>query len=597
MTTDWLERAAWSLRSPEFGDLSEDAKGVVMAFPGTPKVTVSEPLWELWRQLPAHPNILEAVATKSLRYAALDWQCGPVAIADDPDAAADIATRGYELTWICEFLYARVPTHSLAWMACPIVKFDLEGEIRIAFITASSANPRSLDRLPPEAVDRWPQLDKRGLVFVVGQLLRSLIVDGHRTPLGRVIEGCLEPKPTRRIASLDEVRHALRDAGARRRPPFGLRPKRLAWNELEQGIGHLALGQPVKALMRFERALQHDPGSQPARELRDLAIHRGADPIRGTPEPMLTTPRKPLAWSEGAATALVLEQERDFAAALETYRAVRLEDADLIALETAMARCHLRLGAFAKAIELADRALRRAPDHEEAVTIRIDAMLRKWQYIEALEATDAWLLRAPDAPHAHYVRGKSLLGLKRLLEARDAFDRACALRPEYLEAMLLRREADRSLRGLRAAVGTAAAMTLDVPAHLAELRSLLATGRVDDGILMLRRAAYERDAAAQLALAELLSFDRRFDEALAVFERAAELGTEHRHAALLGQARTLLELDRAEQALAVFDLICADRADLVEAIEGRARALVQLGRGAEAEDAFRRYTNKAMTLS
>jgi Flp pilus assembly protein TadD len=51
----------------------------------------------------------------------------------------------------------------------------------------------------------------------------------------------------------------------------------------------------------------------------------------------------------------------------------------------------------------------------------------------------------------------------------------------------------------------------------------------------------------------------------------------------------LLELDRAAPALAIFEHVITERPDLGESHEGRARALKQLGRDAEAEVAFRDY--------
>lgn len=163
------------------------------------------------------------------------------------------------------------------------------------------------------------------------------------------------------------------------------------------------------------------------------------------------------------------------------------------------------------------------------------------------------------------------------------------LSPRLVEAMLLRREVDRSLKGLRATVGVATAMTLDIPDHLAELQDLLVNGRSEDGIQMLMRAQYAGDAVAQLVLGNLLAFDGRFDEALGIFDGATRLGDAQVHAALLGKARTLLELNRPAESLAVFERVGAERPDLGESIEGRARALKQLGRDAEAEDAFRQY--------
>ena len=100
---------------------------------------------------------------------------------------------------------------------------------------------------------------------------------------------------------------------------------------------------------------------------------------------------------------------------------------------------------------------------------------------------------------------------------------------------------------------------------------------------------HERDAVAQLLLAGLLSFDRRDAEAITIYDAVAKLGGDHLHAGLLGKANSLMALGRAEEALVLFDRVSIERSELSEAIEGRARALRQLGRHAEAEKAFQQY--------
>jgi hypothetical protein len=170
--SDWLLRSDWSRRSPEFGGLrvhaSDGASFVAMEFAPLAGLEspAPEPLWRLWLGLHVHRNILQAVGRHWLRYAALDWSHQPLAIGDDPEAATRVATWGAKLTWVCEFLLRSVPGDSLGWMATPIVKFDLEGEIRIAFIAPDWNKPNSL---PPEVVAQWPQCDERGLVFMVGR--------------------------------------------------------------------------------------------------------------------------------------------------------------------------------------------------------------------------------------------------------------------------------------------------------------------------------------------------------------------------------------------------------------------------------------------
>lgn len=64
-----------------------------------------------------------------------------------------------------------------------------------------------------------------------------------------------------------------------------------------------------------------------------------------------------------------------------------------------------------------------------------------------------------------------------------------------------------------------------------------------------------RDALAQLLLAGCLAFERRFEEAIGIYDGVAEMSEEHRGAALLGKARVLMELGRGDEALALLDAI------------------------------------------
>jgi tetratricopeptide (TPR) repeat protein len=246
-----------------------------------------------------------------------------------------------------------------------------------------------------------------------------------------------------------------------------------------------------------------------------------------------------------------------------------------------------------------EHALACAPDHVEAHELRGTALLGCRRFSEALAAADAWITLAPGDGRAHHARGKALIGLGRPVDARAAFERASALSPQRLEAMLLRREVDRMTGTARVAVGSALPLTLDIPAHLGELRDALAGGRTVDAIALLQRPEYSRDAVAQRLLGELLAHDARFADALSAFDAALVLDdTIHQApAARLGKASALLGLGRANDALALFDGVIADHSELHEAFAGRARALVALGRTAEAETALQRYVALTGRLS
>ncbi len=603
---DWLERADWSRRSVEFGGLREERDRQRVAFVAMELAPPTwagafERLWQLWLRLPKHPNVLEALgehgdSERLLRYAAIDWKHRPVVLNVDPQGAARLASWGVDLAGTCEFLVFCVPKDIRGWFACPIVRIDLEGEVRIAFVPARG-DAALTARLPPEVGAQWPTCDERGLVFVVGQLLRDLVAVEARAltnPICQIIDRCLAEDPANRFATLKDLTNALVAAGGRRRLPHGTRPPRKVWNCIEAGLGQLALGQPKKAVTWFEQAVEQEriartthivkqsPSAQTLvlRACRDEVIKRAEE-------------GDTLLWTEAEARGTQFEQQGRFYEALELYRRVRPEGADLTALEVALARCSFELGDSAIASEYAQRALHRDPGHHVALELRANALLRARRHREALDAANTWLAVASDEGRAHLARGKSLLALGRVVDAREAFERASVRGPQLLEAMLLRRELDRSLKDVRAAAGTANAETIDLPEHLAELRDVLVNGRTSDAIAMLRRLQYASEPVALLLLASLLSFERLHADALVIYDLVLTLGEEHRHSALLGKADALLESGRADESLCLFERVSAERKESSEALEGRARALQRLGRIAEADTLFKQYVAMA----
>jgi tetratricopeptide (TPR) repeat protein len=112
---------------------------------------------------------------------------------------------------------------------------------------------------------------------------------------------------------------------------------------------------------------------------------------------------------------------------------------------------------------------------------------------------------------------------------------------------------------------------------------VLIGGDTAAAIVALGDARYATDADAQLLLARLLVFDRRFDAAFDVCDRL--VATSHRVPALVGKATALLELGKPGDALDIF----AQLPDDADAAEGAARALEMLGRVDEAAQAYRRF--------
>lgn len=616
----WRERVDWSRHGAEFGALrtmQEESTGqpfVAMEFapPGHDEVAVTDRLWEIWLSLPLHPNILEPVRADRgmlmLRYAAIDWTRRAADI-DRDDVAATVATWGVELTRAFEFLTVCMPAGEQAWIACPIAAIDIEGNIRLAF-ASPGGNVALMNRLAPEVHGTWPACNERSLVYAVGQVLLGLVKVGSATattPLGSVIQKCLAAKPQQRYRTLEELRGALVEAGGQRNRTRSFDADHI-WSAVEDAIGFLAKDDALSAVAQIADVVDRYPTSGLARRYAEdlqevtglsigsderVALARGRRVQFALPAFHRTTtlgvnavPREPdrtLRWEDVAAQGLQLQHERRFAEALDLYSRVRIED-NPKPLYVAIARCCLEAGEYGPAIDYA----RRVQQHDAKGTIGLElesmAWLRKKQFREALEVAGRWLAIAPDSARAHHTAGKALFGLRRLSEAREELDHACALEPQLLVAMLLRREVDRLTKHVRGVVGTASAQTVDLPAHLIELREVLIAGRTSEAIAILSRAEYDSDVDAQLLLGQLQTYAGRHEAALMTYERIA--GDRDGDAAV-GAGGALLALQRFADALERFDRVLAKHPERVDALLGRSHALRCLGRGAEADAAYK----------
>ncbi|MEO8701315.1 MAG: hypothetical protein ABI867_14805 [Kofleriaceae bacterium] len=549
---------------------SDDQRIVVMEL-DTP-ATVRD----AWLGVPAHPNVLDAVTCTRkpcllVRYAAIRWN-HVILHADSEGADATLARWGKQLVAAYMMLRAHVP-EQLVWFTNPLVLFDLEDHVRLAFLAVSPARPETTRHLAPELVRRWPRCDEPALVFLVGSVLRTLWLrhKSLRTPLDPVLARCTEPKPALRYPTLRDL-----DAALGTQPAVRTTREFQAWNLLEAGLGELALQRPDLAAALLVAARAHgatpaivDAGERVASEQEPhrvgwTAAGRYPDPL---PPP---TPRAPLlAWEQACSLGRAHERVRGFADALAIYTRVGERPVEL---DLALARCHLELGDHGHATDHATRAIAADPTCIEAHQLRTRALHAAQHFVDALSAADVLLARAPSGT-AHYLRGRSLLSLARLAEAREAFDRAGALEPSLVEAMLLRREADRAMQRVRDRTGVQPARIAPLPDHLAHLEPLLANARFTQAIEVLEQLA---DPVAQLVLAACLVASDRAAEAIAVYDR---IPVTHEDDAVVGKAFALLELGRADEVLALL----AFRSDDADTIEARGRALAALGRTVEGD--------------
>ena len=515
---------------------------------GRPVVAMTYPLADaklraLWLDLSPHPHIVDALdaiddGALLLRYAALE---------DKPAAPGpqQLVAWGLQIIDAYQAILAELGPADTARFGRPSVRIDAGGAARLVFQPVEPVGPA----------------DERAVVEVIVAALRELGAD---------------MKPAATLAKLRKV-WSRKGVGAGVRAGEQL----ASWMLAEEGLGWLALGQTMRAMDRFETALELDPASP----IAEVSLHRAfaqsgivsgsvsARPRGPAPPPPRAgyshrpPPVPPLSWSAADAQGHELEMQRAFADALAVYGRAKLDGTHDASIHTAKARCYLGLAQGRKAVTFARHALTSRPLHVEALSILSRAHQLDHQCDEALAFADRWLAIDAKDPGAHYTRGRALLGLARFVEARDAFDRALALHPELLEAMLLRREANRALARLQAHLGTQPELDIEMPEHLAHLRDALVHGRIGEIITDLERPAHDADPEAKLILAHCLAYERRWADAIALYDRVAALSTDHERDAALGKAHVLLASGRTDEALAAFERLGDSEGQVLAALK------------------------------
>lgn len=584
---DWM--GSPSARDPAFR-IVEGPRGAPVAFEiypaGAPDPDEWLPLYEAWRRLPAHPVLIEAVGTGDaahLRFAALEWK--------DPKLPFGplVAAAGIALTRVLEMVTVCVESSKLGWFTCPEVRLDIFGLPRVWFWPPAYSEAYA-DRMPPEGIDRWPAADERSLVYCVG---RALLEATHVTrkdlasPLGAILRRCMMTDPARRYPALKHVRTALREAGA-----ILASSTSEAQSAIERGIGYLVFAKYDDALAVFEAAARAARVSDPLVEQghRYARAHGGKRPMLPFPRQSVVIPfdvfeppKRP--WTEVAPAAQRLELGHDAKGALALYQQIADDEPHRSRLYLALARCYLALGDNGHAVDYGRRVLALVPASREAHMLIVKGHIARGEYSHAHDALAAWERLFPDDAAMHYARGKVLLGQHHFADAVAAFDKALAKDGKMIEAMLLRREADRHARRSRAEVGAQVQ-----PAIAKELTALIG-GDPAAAIEALRDSRFAKDGVAQLVLAQLLASEQRYSEALPVFVACTD-HPEVAGRALCGAAAALIELDRAQEA---FELL--GNASELEAFELRVRALKQLGRTADADAEQQRLNARLAALS
>jgi tetratricopeptide (TPR) repeat protein len=597
---------ATGLRSA-FGAVRRSGGTVVMEFEPTEHDRLEEwvGLRHRWLALSRHPYIIEAIergegATLLVRYAALQWSYTSIDLRASPVMRAVTATWGWQLSDAFHAIASAVSADSaLRNFLRPLVMIDHANNARMAFLPPAPTD----SGMPPEVGTTWPRCDERALVYIAGRAIRDCTTGldhDDATSIRAIVERCLQPDPTHRYATLEDLRAAWL-ALAYSVPS---NDRLASWRWTEEGLGLLELGQANPALAAFRAALRLNPRSRIARAGRDRALFElgtkyvEVDLSSITEQDLRRGPTRDerrFDWNEAEPRGGAFERAYDYANALGVYLSTRPDGHNNAAIHIAIARCQLALCAAGHAIDYARRALAIEPRNVAALAICTRAHLLARHFADALARADEWVAVVPIEASAHYARGRALFALGRIDDARDAFDRACTLRPQMLEAMLLRREVERKKRGTAATAGVSKPIAIDVPPNLAHLRDALAGGRVAEVIAVLERTEYDDDAAAKLAHAECLAFDRRSEESLELYERAIALSPALLPKAVVGKVHALLALERAAEAFAELDRL-SDVED-VDLLELRGLALRRLGLEADAERELGRVVAASHSLS
>lgn len=197
----------------------------------------------------------------------------------------------------------------------------------------------------------------------------------------------------------------------------------------------------------------------------------------------------------------------------------------------------------------------------------------------------------PEDARAWLALGRAEMAAERYPRARDALTTCARLRPRSaLPRVLightweLQRRYDEALLAYRHAIEAAPGSAW---AHRVMGTRLLRWGRAELAVGPLRRATELDPAHAEtwnaLALAENASGD--LEAAEATFRRGVEIAPDH-PGLRLGLAALLVNTERYEDALAIYDAIVREQPRFAPAHVGRGILLHQLGREDEAEAAF-----------
>lgn len=244
---------------------------------------------------------------------------------------------------------------------------------------------------------------------------------------------------------------ALKDPGElspdqRRNVEAGLVEARAAQNqgELAQAQGDLELGRYVDAANRAGLVLDRDPGSAPAMRIHVEALVANGQKREALVEADQFVRANPADSLMRAQRGFLRREFKDLAGAIEDFNAVlgeldllaeqrRNVEAGLAEAQTAQAQqdilraqAALRRRDFATASDAAAAALRRIPNSEDAVRIRVEALSRTGRKPDALDEADRFIARGTASTAFRAERGFLRRALNDTAGAAEDFTAALA---------------------------------------------------------------------------------------------------------------------------------------------------------------------------
>lgn len=229
------------------------------------------------------------------------------------------------------------------------------------------------------------------------------------------------------------------------------------------------------------------------------------------------------------------------------------------------------------AISHARRALEIDPNHAGALINLGAALYDQENYAAALECFDRALKLAPDFAGTHTNRGNALRALKRLNDAEGSYRRALELNPSFAPAWKNLGSALRDLNRTDEAVEAFRAALTQAPNDPETI----------DCMALAMKAINRVDEATRLylQLANVLLRQRKINEAAITIEHALALLPGDPYSINM-KGRVAFERGDLETALNQYRRALRVKPDLADAHNDMGNALKELGRLAEARDAF-----------